>query len=116
MRSIVLSNSVLVVTPIPDDHRSNFIDDAVVIRDQLNEIIELVPIVPKLHKLSTIIRDRQYDEGKEDENSQEHGNKVIDYFSWLENADPLFDIVDAVHVPGGVESNTSQRNGTRKEG
>ena len=67
MRSVALSNTVLVVTPIPDDPVSNFTDGAIVIRDQLNEIIEPVPIVPKLHKLSAIIRDREYDEGQEDD-------------------------------------------------
>jgi len=67
MRSIVLSNTVLVATAAPDGHASNYSDDAVFIRDQLNEIIELVPVVPKLHKLSASIRSRQYDEGQEDE-------------------------------------------------
>jgi sister chromatid cohesion protein DCC1 len=69
IRSVALSNAVLVVTPNPDDS-----DDAVVIRDQLNEIIELVPIVPKLHKLSTVIRDRQYDDDDDDSRGPE--NKV----------------------------------------
>ncbi|PPR07045.1 hypothetical protein CVT26_005246 [Gymnopilus dilepis] len=67
MRSVVLSNTLLVVTPVPDENASGFADDAVVIRDQLNEVIELVPAVPKLHKLSSLIRNRQYDEGQEDE-------------------------------------------------
>jgi len=76
MRSIALSNTILVVTPIPDDPTSDFIDDAVVIRDQLNEVIELVPIVPNLHKLSAMIRDRQYDEGQEDDDALESENTV----------------------------------------
>ncbi len=67
MRSIVLSNTILVTTPAPDEEASDYTDGAVVIRDQLNEIIELVPVVPKLHKLSALIRHRQYDEGQEDE-------------------------------------------------
>ena len=67
MRSIVLSNTVLVATAAPDEHASDYSDGAVFIRDQINEIIELVPIVPKLHKLSALIRNRQYDEGQEDE-------------------------------------------------
>jgi sister chromatid cohesion protein DCC1 len=76
MRSVALSNTILVVTPIPDDPSSNFSDDAVVIRDQLNEVIEPVPIVPRLHKLSAMIRDRQYDEGQEDDDTRELENKV----------------------------------------
>lgn len=78
MRSVVLSNTILIVSPIPDGPTSNLIDDTVVIRDQLNEVIELVSIVPKLHKLSAIIRDRQYDEGEDDNNIQED-DKVTHY-------------------------------------
>jgi len=66
MRSVGLSNTILVVTAVSDEHSPNFADDAVVIRDQLNEIIELNPVVPKLHKLSALIRGREYDEGQED--------------------------------------------------
>ena len=77
MRSVALSNTVLVVTPVPDDPSSDLTDDAVVIRDQLNEVIELVPVAPKLHKLSAMIRDRQYDEGQGDEDTQEMENKVL---------------------------------------
>ena len=76
MRSVVLSNTLLVVTPVPDEHASGFADDAVVIRDQLNEVIELVPAVPKLHKLSTLIRNRQYDEGQEDEPEDDDSDTV----------------------------------------
>ena len=39
--------------------------DAIVIRDQLNEIIELVPTVPKLHKLTSLLKGLEY-EGHED--------------------------------------------------
>lgn len=67
MRSVVLSNTLLVVTTVPDEYATAITDDAVVIRDQLNEVIELVPAVPKLHKLSSLIRNRQYDEGQDDE-------------------------------------------------
>ena len=71
MRSIGLSNTVLVVTPVPDVCASDFAEDALIIRDQLNEIIELVPAVPKLHKLAAVIRDRQYGEGQEDDIEQD---------------------------------------------
>ncbi|KAG1829115.1 sister chromatid cohesion protein Dcc1 [Suillus variegatus] len=61
VRSVVLSNTVLVVTPSRSDP-----DGTVHIRDQLHEILELVPVVPKLHKLSILLRDMEYDEGDED--------------------------------------------------
>ncbi|KIJ99391.1 hypothetical protein K443DRAFT_102282 [Laccaria amethystina LaAM-08-1] len=69
MRTVDLSNSVLVITPPPDAFASKFTDTGVVIRDQLNEIIELAPIVPKLHKLSTLLRGREYDDEEHDEDA-----------------------------------------------
>jgi sister chromatid cohesion protein DCC1 len=65
MRSVVLSNSVLVVTPSPDASLAKFSDDGVVIRDQVNEVIELTPSVPRLHRLATLLRGGEYDEGQE---------------------------------------------------
>lgn len=56
LRSVVLSNSVLVVTPPVDGA-----EDDVVIRDSLNEILELVPAVPKLYKLKGLLRGQEYD-------------------------------------------------------
>lgn len=41
------------------------------IRDQLNEIIELTPSVPKLHKLSRVLKDRQYDESFEEDDEDD---------------------------------------------
>lgn len=64
VRSVVLSNSVLVVTRPPAD--SEVDGDAIVIRDQVNEILELTPSVPKLHKLGALLRGMEYDEGQED--------------------------------------------------
>ncbi|KAI0661096.1 sister chromatid cohesion protein Dcc1 [Cubamyces menziesii] len=73
VRSVVLSNSVLVVTPDPaDEDADNDVDEPlkdVAIRDQLSEVIELVPCVPRLHKLNAFLRGREYDEGHEDEES-----------------------------------------------
>ncbi|KAJ7129580.1 sister chromatid cohesion protein Dcc1 [Mycena epipterygia] len=54
IRSVALSNSILVVT--------SGAADTVVIRDQVNEILELTPAVPKLHKLSALLRGREYDD------------------------------------------------------
>lgn len=61
----MLSNSVLVVTRPPAD--SNVDGDAIAIRDQVNEILELMPSVPKLQKLNTLLRGMEYYEGQEDE-------------------------------------------------
>lgn len=74
MRSVVLSNSVLMVTPPPDALSADFSDDGVVIRDQVNEIIELAPSVPKLYKLAAFLRGRDYDEGQEDEEEDEEND------------------------------------------
>ncbi|KAF8165271.1 sister chromatid cohesion protein Dcc1 [Crassisporium funariophilum] len=72
MRSVGLSNTLLVVTAVPDVNASAFSDNAVMIRDQLKEIVELAAAVPKLHKLSALLRDQQYDEGQEDELEDDH--------------------------------------------
>lgn len=56
----MLSNSVLVVTPTSNP-------DEVAIRGQLHEILEPVPCLPKLQKLGSLLRGREYDEGHEDE-------------------------------------------------
>lgn len=61
LRSVVLSNTVLVLTPSRTDP-----DGTVHVRDQLHEVLELVPSVPKLHKLSVLLRGMEYDEGDED--------------------------------------------------
>ncbi|KAJ6539425.1 sister chromatid cohesion protein Dcc1 [Mycena capillaripes] len=63
IRSVVLSNSILVVTPQPESSSI----DAVVIRDQVNEILELTPTVPKLHKLSALLRGKEYDDLQDSE-------------------------------------------------
>jgi len=80
MRSVALSNTILAVTPVPDEHADNFADDVVVIRDQLNEIIELIPIVPRLHGLFALIKDQQYDEGEESETEND-----MNQVGWLKN-------------------------------
>ncbi|KJA30199.1 hypothetical protein HYPSUDRAFT_125678 [Hypholoma sublateritium FD-334 SS-4] len=79
MRSIGLSNTFLVVTPIPDEHASKFADDALAIRDQVQEVIELIPCVPKLHKLTGLLRERQYDDATEDERDDDDGAPRFTY-------------------------------------
>jgi sister chromatid cohesion protein DCC1 len=56
MRSVVLSNSVLVVKPQVEEESGDLI-----IEDSLNEVLELVPIVPKVHVLRALLRGREYD-------------------------------------------------------
>jgi sister chromatid cohesion protein DCC1 len=67
LRSVVLSNSVLVVTPTSNAKE-------VVIRDQLHEILEPVPCLPKLHKLASLLRGREYDDGHEGEDDLSDDN------------------------------------------
>ncbi|PCH43473.1 hypothetical protein WOLCODRAFT_121994 [Wolfiporia cocos MD-104 SS10] len=64
LRSIVLSNSVLVVTPSQEDDGNS---SDVVIRDQIHEVLELVSSVPRLHKLDSLLRGREYEEGRDEE-------------------------------------------------
>jgi sister chromatid cohesion protein DCC1 len=58
---VVLSNSMLVVTRHPTQSASRIL----VIRDQLSEIVELVPSVPKLYKLESLLRGMEYGEEQE---------------------------------------------------
>ncbi|KAF6762288.1 sister chromatid cohesion protein Dcc1 [Ephemerocybe angulata] len=70
IRTVNLSNTLLVVTP-PPDTEFNFAEDAVVIRDQLNEILELAPAVPRISKLVGRLRGREYDETNEEDDEDE---------------------------------------------
>ncbi|PFH52789.1 hypothetical protein AMATHDRAFT_139314 [Amanita thiersii Skay4041] len=71
LRSVVLSNTILIVTPSPDDESTS-----VDIRDQVTNILELAPCVPKLQKLDSLLKGRVYDEGCIDVDDQVVGNKV----------------------------------------
>lgn len=57
----MLSNTVLVLTPSRTSP-----DGTVHVRDQLHEVLELVPSIPKLHRLSVLLQGMEYDEGDED--------------------------------------------------
>lgn len=72
MRAVNLSNSLLVVTPPPDTDQV-FSEDAVVIRDQLNEILEIALTVPRVSKLLGRLRGQEYDETNEDDDDDEEG-------------------------------------------
>jgi len=59
IRSVSLSNSVLVATP-------GEVQDQIVIRDTSHELLQVAPILPKVHRLAGLLRGREYDEGRED--------------------------------------------------
>jgi sister chromatid cohesion protein DCC1 len=62
---VTLSNSVLVVAPCPDNVDSS--EHQVVVQDSLNELLELVPAVPRLHRLNTLLKEHRWEEGHEEE-------------------------------------------------
>ncbi|KAI9442354.1 sister chromatid cohesion protein Dcc1 [Lactarius indigo] len=64
IRSVVLSNSIMVISP-PAGADGN--SDQVVIQDSLNELLELVPTVPRLHRLNTLLKEHEWEEGHEEE-------------------------------------------------
>lgn len=60
---MTLSNSVLVVSLI------SHVDGQVVIQDSLNELLELVPAVPKLHRMTVLLQEHEWEEGHEEDDS-----------------------------------------------
>jgi sister chromatid cohesion protein DCC1 len=72
LRSVALSNSVLVVTPSwggSSSINTTSGREPVVIRDELHEILELAPSVPKLHGLISLLRGKEYNESDEVEDN-----------------------------------------------
>ena len=67
LRQVVLSNSVLVVTPPVDASSSSGSSKDVVIRDTIHEVLEPIPTLPKLQKLNGLLRGREYDEGQDED-------------------------------------------------
>ncbi|KAI9509500.1 sister chromatid cohesion protein Dcc1 [Russula earlei] len=68
IRSVTLSNTVLVVSP----STSVDVDGGeaqVVIQDSLSELLELVPAVPKLHRMNALLKEHEWEEGHEDDES-----------------------------------------------
>ena len=57
---------MLVVTP-PSIDASDDASNDIFIRDTIHEILELVPTLPKLQKLSGMLRGREYDEGHDED-------------------------------------------------
>jgi len=72
LRSVVLSNSILVATAPSSCERHD-----VVIRDQLSEIVELTLSIPKLHKLSGMLKGMEYDETEEQSDGDERPVSVF---------------------------------------
>ena len=71
IRSVVLSNSVLVVTPSADLATGPNNDmPRIEVQESLSEILELAPTVPKLHRLRGLLRGMQWEEGHEDEDEE----------------------------------------------
>ncbi|KAJ7068351.1 sister chromatid cohesion protein Dcc1 [Mycena amicta] len=81
IRSVVLSNNILVVTA--DDGN----DAVVVVRDQLTEVLELTPTLPKLEKLSALLRGRDYDDVADTANVDEPGISYADARSLIQASD-----------------------------
>jgi sister chromatid cohesion protein DCC1 len=55
----------LVVTRPPGGEELD--TDTIVIRDQVKEVLELMPSVPRLHKLGVLLKGMEYDEGQDEE-------------------------------------------------
>jgi sister chromatid cohesion protein DCC1 len=68
IRSVTLSNSVLLVFPSPHIDGS---EHQVVIQDSLNELLELVPVVPKLHRMNVLLKEHEGEEGHKGEDEDE---------------------------------------------
>lgn len=62
LRAISISNSCLVVTGPSLSASDNTEENVVVVRDQVQRILELAPIPPKLDRLRGLLRGHEYDE------------------------------------------------------
>lgn len=67
VRSVLMSSTVLAVMPSPADK-----EDTICVRDQMHEVLELTPTVPRLNKLATKLRGMEYDEGDEEQPEKLH--------------------------------------------
>jgi hypothetical protein len=108
MRSVILSNSVLIVAAPP----YSLTEDDVVIRDQVNEILELTPTVPKLQKLGSLLRDLEYDEGQEDDSEDpDEGDLSVSHwvFQFHRFGLPQPSEAEKVLLPGCPIRNSSER-------
>jgi sister chromatid cohesion protein DCC1 len=60
IRSMTLSNSVLLVSPSPHLDGS---ENQVVTQDRLNKLLELVLAVPKLYRMNVLLKEHEWDSG-----------------------------------------------------
>lgn len=56
----------------------------IVIRDQLSQILELTQTVPKLHKLNTLLKGKEYGEDEEDNEDGMNVELAIDHSQNME--------------------------------
>jgi sister chromatid cohesion protein DCC1 len=68
IRSVTLSNSVLLMSPSPHIDGS---ENQVVIQDSLKELLELVPAVPKLHRMNALLKEHEWEEGHDEDEGDE---------------------------------------------
>jgi sister chromatid cohesion protein DCC1 len=61
---VTLSNFVLLASPSSHFDGS---ENQVVIQDTLNELLKLVPAVPKLHRMNVLLEEHEWEEGREEE-------------------------------------------------
>lgn len=73
IRSVTLSNSVLLVSPAAHIDGS---ENEVVIQDNLNELLEVVPAVPKLHRMNVLLKEHEWEEGHEGDDDCENFRTV----------------------------------------
>ncbi|KAF9648550.1 hypothetical protein BDM02DRAFT_3155665 [Thelephora ganbajun] len=68
IRSISLSNSVLIAGP-------GEAQDQIIIQDTNRELLQVAPVLPKVHRLAGLLRGREYDEGREDLDDDMHDDE-----------------------------------------
>jgi sister chromatid cohesion protein DCC1 len=74
IRSVTLSNSVLLASPSPHIDGG---ENQVVIQDNLNELLELMPAVPKLHRMNVLLKEHVWEEGHEDEDDEDESFRAV---------------------------------------
>ena len=75
---MILSNSVLLVSPGPHIDES---ENQVVIQDNLNELLELVPAVPRLHRMNVLLKEHEWEEGHEED--EEESFRAVSHFGLI---------------------------------
>ena len=110
---MTLSNSVLVVSPRPDVDDGS--EDQVVIQDSLNELLELVPAVPKLHRMKMLLKGHEWEEGQEDEESFGAVRNLVwaSHYRWLVLRGLFFlGEAEKIYPRPGSERTSGQRSRT----